>query len=305
LFKKTYLIIDALDEAPDDTKAKLPMVFSSLRASGASLLVTSRPLELLDPQLPDAHIEVENQKDIEFFVDKQIDETSRLRQLLQGKHEVRKEICASVGEKSQGMWVSQFGLTYLCTQELGLLCRFLLAALQIDNLKHCTTLTELREAVNFLPSGVENLYDLTLGRIESQSRGEASLATKAIIWLTYGYWSLSIRELQHALAVSDQAERFDEDNIAPAELIVAVCCGLIVVDKESRIVRLVREYTCAVGRLLMVESVIIRLHRIRFLQKSPFRPICDTTHVDSHWLYRLSLCIWFYTRKAIRLDGAV
>jgi hypothetical protein len=122
LFKKTYLIIDALDEAPDDTKAKLPKVFSSLRASGASLLVTSRPLELLDPQLPDAHIEVENQKDIELFIDEEIHGTSRLTQLLKGKPEVRKEICASVGGKSQGMWVFQSGLIYLCTHKLDGYC---------------------------------------------------------------------------------------------------------------------------------------------------------------------------------------
>jgi hypothetical protein len=49
--------------------------------------------------------------------------------------------------------------------------------------------------------------------------------------------------LQHALAVSDDAETFDGDGVVVEQVIVSVCCGLIVVDKESKIVRLVREST--------------------------------------------------------------
>ena len=45
LFKKTYIILDALDELPEDTRVHLPAVLSSLRAS---LLITSRPLQLLE-----------------------------------------------------------------------------------------------------------------------------------------------------------------------------------------------------------------------------------------------------------------
>jgi hypothetical protein len=68
-FVRAYIVIDALDELPDDTKASLPSVILSLRASRARLLVTSRPLHLLEIRSSDANVYVEagNQKDIELF----------------------------------------------------------------------------------------------------------------------------------------------------------------------------------------------------------------------------------------------
>jgi ankyrin repeat domain-containing protein 50 len=110
-FKKTYIIIDALDELPDNTRSNLPMVLS-LRASRATLLVTSRPLQL---HLPDTYVrvEVKSQTDIELFIDKQIEETHCLKDLLNGNQKATEEIRASLKQKSQGMCVSYFGLIYL------------------------------------------------------------------------------------------------------------------------------------------------------------------------------------------------
>ena len=117
----------------------------------------------------------------------------------------------------------------------------MLAALQIDSLKHCTSINKLRTAVELLPSRLDDLYERTWERIEAQSEDEVSLATKAIIWLTYADGPLRVTELQHAVVVSDEGDGFDEDDISAKELIVSVCCGLIVVDQRSQIVRLVRE----------------------------------------------------------------
>jgi hypothetical protein len=119
----------------------------------------------------------------------------------------------------------------------------LIAALQIDSLNRSISVNNVRKAVNSLPSGLNALYESTWGRIKAQTEEEVLLATSALVWLTYAYQSLTIEELQHALAVSDDLERFDEDDIAMEELIVSVCCGLVVVDARSRIIRLVREYS--------------------------------------------------------------
>ena len=111
MFKKTYIIIDALDEIPDDTRADLLAVLLSLQASRGSLLLTSRPLQVLEPLLPNAayiHVEAGNWSDIELFIDKQIDENPYLKTVLKGKEADRKEICAKLKQKSQGMCVSQF-----------------------------------------------------------------------------------------------------------------------------------------------------------------------------------------------------
>lgn len=116
--------------------------------------------------------------------------------------------------------------------------RFLLTALQIDMLKRCVSIKKLRAAVESLPSGLDALYERTWDRIEAQTEDEVSLAIKVLIWLTYAYEPLKVAQLQHAVAVSD--EGFDKDDIVAEELMVSVCCGLIVVDELSEIVRLVR-----------------------------------------------------------------
>ena len=49
------------------------------------------------------HVERENWMDIELFLEKKIDQSPRLTTMLRGKETVRKEICAKLKEKSQGM----------------------------------------------------------------------------------------------------------------------------------------------------------------------------------------------------------
>jgi hypothetical protein len=121
----------------------------------------------------------------------------------------------------------------------------LLTALQISSLKDTISVKGLLKAIDSLPAGLNALYECTFRRIETQAENKASLARKAIIWLIYAYRSLTITELQHALALSDETEKFDEDEVSPEKFIVSACCGLIVADKQSRTVRLVREYmTC-------------------------------------------------------------
>ena len=103
---KTYIVIDALDEVSDETRVDLLAVLSSLGTCRASVLLTSRPLQLLEPLLPDAevHVDAENRSDIELYIDKRIEETPRLRTLLKGKGQhVREEIRAKLKQKSDGM----------------------------------------------------------------------------------------------------------------------------------------------------------------------------------------------------------
>jgi hypothetical protein len=121
------------------------------------------------------------------------------------------------------------------------LSRFLIAPLQIESLKSCTTVNELRKTAESLSSDIGDTYSSTWERIKAQSESAVALATRIIVWLTYASRPLKITELQHALAVQRGAETFDDDDVAPEETIVSVCCGLIVVDRESQIVPFVRE----------------------------------------------------------------
>ena len=103
MFEKAYIIVDALDEAPDDTRLNL---LEALRLLPVNLLLTSRPLVMLEQYHSDAayiHVERENWMDIEIFIEKKIDKTPWLTTMLRGKEAIRMEICAKLKEKSQGM----------------------------------------------------------------------------------------------------------------------------------------------------------------------------------------------------------
>ena len=109
-FEKAYIIVDALDEVPDDARPDLLEVLLSLPAN---LLLTSRPLATLEQCHSNAayvHLEDENWKDIKLFLEKEIDKSPSLTTMLKGKETVRKEICAKLKQKSRGMYVYQFCL---------------------------------------------------------------------------------------------------------------------------------------------------------------------------------------------------
>lgn len=78
-------------------------------------------------------------------------------------------------------------------------------------------------------------------RIKAQRENHFLLARQAIIWLVHAHRPLKISEFRHALGVQLGAEIFDEYDIANEDTILLVCCGLIVVDRESQIVGFVRE----------------------------------------------------------------
>jgi hypothetical protein len=80
-------------------------------------------------------------------------------------------------------------------------------------------------------------------RIQSQKQGFRDLAFKAILWISFARRPLTPRELQHALAVINNTSALDEANITKAELIASVCAGLVIIDEESNIIRLVHYTT--------------------------------------------------------------
>jgi len=78
-----------------------------------------------------------------------------------------------------------------------------------------------------------------MNRIEGQLKDQEQLAKQVISWITCAKRPLSTTELQHALGVEVGETELDLDNIPLIEDIVSVCAGLITVDEESNIIRLV------------------------------------------------------------------
>ena len=80
-------------------------------------------------------------------------------------------------------------------------------------------------------------------RIKGQVKDQEELATQVLSWIICAKRPLSTSELQHALAVEVGEPELDEENLSQIEDVVSVCAGLVTVDEESGIIRLVHYTT--------------------------------------------------------------
>lgn len=93
-----------------------------------------------------------------------------------------------------------------------------------------------------------------MDRISSQNSDDAELAMRTLSWITHALRPLTVSELQCALAVEPGASTLDEDALPDEDLFETVCAGLVIIDQESSIIRLVhytaKEYFLAVRKNL-------------------------------------------------------
>jgi hypothetical protein len=82
-----------------------------------------------------------------------------------------------------------------------------------------------------------------MDRIEGQVSGQEKLAKEVLSWITCTKRPLITSELQHALAVEVGKPELDEENLSKIEYMVSVCAGLVTVDEDSNIIRLVHYTT--------------------------------------------------------------
>lgn len=80
-------------------------------------------------------------------------------------------------------------------------------------------------------------------RIEGQLADQVQLAKQVLSWITCAKRPLTTSELQHALAVEVGEPGLDEENLSQIEDMVSICAGLVTMDKESGIIRLVHYTT--------------------------------------------------------------
>jgi hypothetical protein len=90
---------------------------------------------------------------------------------------------------------------------------------------------------------LEEAYKEAIQRIEGQLRRDCELAKKVLSWITYAKRPLTTAEMCCALAVEPDYVELDPDNIPDVEDLLSVCAGLVVVDQESAVIRLVHYTT--------------------------------------------------------------
>ncbi|PVH67388.1 ankyrin [Cadophora sp. DSE1049] len=99
----------------------------------------------------------------------------------------------------------------------------------------------IRTAMKKFPSGSE-AYDYAYKDAMERIAGKLSdeeLAKQFLSWITCAKRPLTTSELEHALAVEPEESQLGKENLCRVEDMVSVCAGLVTVDEESNIIRLV------------------------------------------------------------------
>ena len=142
---------------------------------------------------------------------------------------------------------------------LNCLHRFLSAKLHVDSLSSKTSVKALKKALDNLPSALDELYDDALRRIRSQDQDDSKLAEKALRWVAYAYRPLSASMLEDAVTIDPEETDYDVEAIPAIDLILDVCSGLLIMDAEASVVRLVH-YTAQDYFNAFAESEILGAH---------------------------------------------
>jgi hypothetical protein len=145
--------------------------------------------------------------------------SGRLQAHIKQKPSLYEEIGSVVNERAQSM--------------------FLLVKLHMDSLSSKQTPNAVRKALQTLPTGVFEMYDDVLQRIEDQNADDSQLAKRTLMWLSLSLRPVTMRELQHAVTIDESFDELDEDDIPSEDIIVSVCAGLVSLATEEGVVQLV------------------------------------------------------------------
>ncbi|KAG8762320.1 hypothetical protein FRC15_008573, partial [Serendipita sp. 397] len=219
-FSKIFVIVDALDECPEENQSLLLEELRALQPK-AHLMVTSRPEVTAiagSVQLTiTAHTE-----DLARYIDGKVSGSSRLDNLLR-KEADRRRVKETVIKKADGM--------------------FLLAQMHITTLATATSMKQLSQVLESLTENLDAAYEKTLERIDSQTSNDKVLAWRVLGWVSHALRPISTKELREALAIEPGATKVEDDALPDTEVIMTVCAGLITLDRTTDLVRLVHYTT--------------------------------------------------------------
>jgi len=103
----------------------------------------------------------------------------------------------------------------------------------MEALKACPSAGALRKTLDSLPSRLEDMYELTLKRINAQLEPIAAMARLALMWVSRVHRRLTVRQLLEAVATfyepgSFISGEFREEDIPTWEILSSATGGLLV-----------------------------------------------------------------------------
>ncbi|KAF3029794.1 hypothetical protein E8E15_007980 [Penicillium rubens] len=253
--KSTYLLVDGLDEVPG-ADGLLPYL-SSFVENGCRVMVTSRDLGHIRKAMDSAtKMEICSQfEDLEIYIDSRFKENELPRgaQKLIGK----------ITEKSGNM--------------------FLHTKLILDEILDLTTVRHMQKALEKQSTGLDQVYQSTLQRIDMQPVARRELARRLIGWVVFAKRRLKIDEVIHAFAVESDEDYIEEDNFVSPDLLLRSCVGLVVLHDDNTVAMVhATAYDFFESTVLLPHDIETDIAEtcLRYMCLSPFREGPCTSRVQ-------------------------
>lgn len=109
----------------------------------------------------------------------------------------------------------------------------------MQSILEAMTRSEIRKSLLNLSANLGQAFEDTLRRIEDEPRNRRLVTVQSLMWISHAYRPLQINELRHAVATQVGDTEFDPDNLLQPKFIIECGFGLVVIDDESSVIRLV------------------------------------------------------------------
>ncbi|KAF8180043.1 hypothetical protein K438DRAFT_1603145, partial [Mycena galopus ATCC 62051] len=222
-FSKVFIIVDAIDEYPMVQQRILLKYLAEMDSSiTVNLMITSRPH--ISPE-PSAFPNLETldicarETDLRSYINAQIDSSEHLPMHVQSQPALREEIVKGIIATVHGM--------------------FLLAKLHIESLGTKNSIRDVRAELQKLPRTLDDSYNTAMERIEAQNEDNRKTAHSTLVWVANAKRPLKVSEITAALAIEPGDRQLHKENVRDIEIILSVCAGLVILDEQLKVVRLV------------------------------------------------------------------
>ncbi|KAF8523099.1 hypothetical protein BU17DRAFT_86205 [Hysterangium stoloniferum] len=210
IFKRTYIVVDALDEVDSTEREKLIEVLTHSPFWDLNILVTSRHERYLEEGFNSTTLfpvsmstEVVDE-DIRRFVSDIVAEDTRLKKW---NPTILSEMETTLVEGAHGMfrWVE---------------C-------QLDRLRACRNVNSVRKTLMSLPQTLDETYARMLSEI---SEDDIELGCNILMWLAFAKRPMTVPEIAEAIIVKSGTSTIDVDErFAEPQDILTICGSLIAV----------------------------------------------------------------------------
>ncbi|KAI0817325.1 hypothetical protein GGR55DRAFT_12746 [Xylaria sp. FL0064] len=221
LYRKTTLILDALDECEPGSRRNIIKTIEALSSKSQrplKMFISSRPdRDIRSKFLNKPNIEIEatrNDEDIRKYINEEIINHGGWEDMSEG---LREKIVAALLEKSQGMfqWVS----------------------LQTKQILRLETEEAILDQLGKLPTDLRTAYDEIYEGVKSRHRSDRDLADNAFRWVMCAKEPLSSQQLLSALRINSEDDAFELSESLTESQLLHLCSNFLVIDSQRKVWR--------------------------------------------------------------------